>query len=63
MSKLEIDQMILSFLERGGRVKICRAGRKTAANSSWSFIRADAAYRGGKSRTLRLMGYAKANGC
>lgn len=63
MSKQEIDQLVLSFLERGGRVKICRAGRKNALNSSWNFIRADVAYRGSKCRALRQMGYAKATGC
>lgn len=60
--RLEANQLMLSFLERGGKVAVGRAGRRNATNSSWNGIRADVAYRGAKSKSLRMTGLCKAVG-
>ena len=58
--RLEIELMVHEYLSSGGKIKRGRAPKRNAFNSSYLYIRADAAYRGAKSNGLRSMGYAKA---
>lgn len=59
-NRFETQILTLTYLERGGTITVCKTGRKTAANSSWTGIRADVGYRGKKANALRSFGYAKA---
>jgi len=66
MSKAELRSIAISltnsFLETGGVITVAKQGKRNMANTTYRFIRADTAYRGGKANALRKMGYAKAVG-
>lgn len=59
-NRLESERLVREYITRGGTITIGRAARKTKANSSWTGIRCDVAYRGRKAHNLRATGYAKA---
>lgn len=62
MNKIEtrnlIDKLILSYVETGGEIKICRSGRRNKSNTSFTaFATAPLAFRGHKAFVLRQQGF------
>lgn len=55
------EEQVFYYVLKGGEIQKCKPSNK-AANSTYRFIRADAAYRGRKSATLRNFGLSKAVG-
>lgn len=50
-----------AYFENGGTIKVCKAGKRTKANTSFQSNRGTIAYRGAKSDQLRKSGLAKAS--
>ena len=49
-----------NYFENGGTITVCKAGRRSKANSSFTMVKGNVAHRGAKQQTLRNSGVVSA---
>lgn len=55
-SDLNTLNALINYFENGGTITVCKAGRRSKANTSFPQIHGTVAHRGAKSETLRKSG-------
>ena len=62
--ELRIDTVdaLLSYFENGGAITVCKAGRRSKANTSFPKVVGSVAHKGAKSNNLKNAGFAKGRG-
>jgi hypothetical protein len=58
-----VEVLVSEYLENGGKIVVGEYKKPRLTERGWNYIRADVAYRGGKAKNLRNLGYSKANKC
>jgi hypothetical protein len=51
-----------NWIENGGAITVCKAGRRSKANTSFSKVVGSVAHKGAKSNSLKNAGFAKGRG-
>lgn len=55
-SDLNTLNALINYFENGGTITVCKAGRRSKANTSFPQVHGTVAYRGAKAQTLRKSG-------